>query len=112
MRTMLGNMNRPRRLAPDPLAQAVRDATRDLVKQRPSLVYKRFRDPKNPLVGTCYFATEAYWHLARDSRAILTPMLLKNEDWGPHWYLKTSDGHWIDPTFEQMGRITRRLFPY
>jgi hypothetical protein len=74
------------------LARAVRDATRDLVKQSPSLVYRRFRDPKNPLVGTCYFASEAYWHLA-GTPASLTPMLMKDKDWGPHWYLKDADGN-------------------
>jgi hypothetical protein len=93
------------------LARAVRDATRDLVRQKPSLVHKPFRDPKNPLVGTCYFASEAYWHLAGRPPA-LTPIRMKDADWGPHWYLEDADGNWIDPTFEQMGRLDRRLFPY
>jgi hypothetical protein len=37
---------------------------------------------------------------------------MKDELWGPHWYLRDADGNWVDPTFEQMGRIDRRLFPY
>jgi hypothetical protein len=37
---------------------------------------------------------------------------MKDEDWGPHWYLKDADGNWVDPTFEQMRRIDRHLFPY
>jgi hypothetical protein len=69
------------RLPLDPLAKSVRDVTRDLVEERPTLVRKPYRKPKKPLSGTCYLAAETYWHLADAAGGTLHPMLLKDEDW-------------------------------
>lgn len=60
----------------------------------------RLRSNRRASSGHCYAASEALYH-ALGGRAVgLTPMRLRHED-DPHWYLRTAEGTFLDPTGDQ-----------
>lgn len=61
--------------------------------------YRR-RAKRHPMGGHCYAASEALYHLLGAKQAGLTPMRLRHEG-DPHWYLRTAQGLYLDPTGDQ-----------
>lgn len=59
----------------------------------------------NALAGTCYVASEAYYHLAPDT-VVLQPRRIKMPDGNTHWFLaQWIDKRWqyVDLTWQQYG---------
>lgn len=50
--------------------------------------------------GHCYAASEALFHLLGGKAGGYTPMRTRHEG-GSHWYLRTPDGTYLDPTSDQ-----------
>lgn len=55
---------------------------------------------RTPTSGHCYAASEALYHLLGGREAGLVPMVLRHEG-GPHWFLRTAHGAFLDPTSDQ-----------
>jgi hypothetical protein len=62
----------------------------------------------NPLIGHCYCAAEAAYHLLGGRQNSLSVYVLLHRTWPQglakgetHWFLKDQDGNIIDPTAEQ-----------
>lgn len=60
----------------------------------------QYSNSKNKLVGHCYVASEAYYHLLGGKRSGWKPMFIIHEN-SPHWFLKKNDGTVIDITKDQ-----------
>lgn len=79
-------------MTPASAVAAVRAALSDDLRRPP------YRGDPNPMVGHCYVAAEALWHLLKDPAWV--PQHLNHG--GPHWYLKHSTtGEILDPTHDQ-----------
>ena len=78
--------------------EAVRGAlTADLLKPE----WRRLAEATGrPMLGHCYAASEAVYHLLGGKAAGYTPMSIRHED-GPHWWVRGPRGEVIDPTAEQ-----------
>lgn len=70
----------------------------------------------NPLVGHCYVAAEALFHLLGGKEAGWTPYILTHQSWPEeldrgetHWFLKHRSGLIADPT---AGQIEGGAIPY
>src|SRR4051812_6917511 len=99
---------KPRRESPKipkmyrPLAIEVRRAVRELVKEDPRLV-REAGPGEHAMTDTCYFATEALFHLARVEHPTLRALLLKDKHFH-HWWLEDSHGRVLDITADQFTR--------
>jgi hypothetical protein len=60
----------------------------------------KYRGDPNPLLGHCYVATEALYHLLGGAKTGATPMNVKHEG-DQHWFLRLKDGSFIDLTSSQ-----------
>lgn len=61
---------------------------------------EEYRGHENPIVGHCYVASEALYHLLGGKEAGWKPVGLQHEG-GPHWWLANADGRVIDATADQ-----------
>jgi hypothetical protein len=64
----------------------------------------RLRGDRRPTSGHCYAASEALYHLMGGKAAGLTPVQLHHEG-DSHWYLRTSEGTYLDPTADQFATV-------
>ena len=60
----------------------------------------KYRSSPNGLVGHCYVASEALYHLLGGKKTGWKPMFIKHEN-ESHWFLKSNSGTILDPTAEQ-----------
>lgn len=68
----------------------------------PDLLKKQYREQNmgNPMFGHCYIATEALFHLLKDTR--YAPMRGRDDAGIVHWWLIDKEtGKVLDPTSEQ-----------
>lgn len=66
----------------------------------PALLKKEFQGGSTPSAGHCYAASEALFHALGGKAAGFIPMNVKVEGVS-HWFLKSSEGCVIDPTWDQ-----------
>ncbi len=89
----------PRLRDPRAVARAVRAAlTPDLLSEQYRRIYLPHGRP--PLVGHCYVASEAAFHLLGGKRAGWKPMFIRHEG-EPHWFLVNHYGRVLDITASQ-----------
>lgn len=61
----------------------------------------KYRGNSNPLVGHCYVASEAIYHLVGGQQSKLVPYFIRHEG-EPHWFLASRyTGQIVDPTAGQ-----------
>ena len=70
---------------------------------------KPWKGAKNPVAGHCYVASEAFYHLSGGKKSGLTPMRMRMGDW-THWYLRTSNGKYIDITKGQFAKPVQHSY--
>lgn len=59
----------------------------------------------NPLLGFCYFATEALYFLGGGKDAGLTPCVMRIDGGFTHWWVRGPDGTPYDPTAGQFPEL-------
>jgi hypothetical protein len=92
----------PRRNPTPREAEAIRAIRANLT---PDLLAGEYRacatsGPYNPVAGHCAVATEALYFMLGGKAAGYTPMNVRHEGVS-HWYLRTPDGRYLDPTADQ-----------
>jgi hypothetical protein len=77
----------------------------------PDLLKREYRsiNEKNPMYGHCYAATEALYHLIKDSGqwSNYKPHRCKDDKGVTHWWLQDSENNILDPTKEQYFSVGR-----